>query len=190
MPAIVLCALAAHAAVYGTFAPEASGHAYFGWYAPAVTALSTVSLVLLPLAFAASVGAAPIRVRRAARRLLAGRAADLGGTRRRAASLAVGSFGFLVVQETLERSFSTNTFSLPHFGASTWLLLVAAVATAAGLVTLVGRAVDGLVAGLIGLSPRRRSLASAGVRPRLAARTCRPRPLAIHGALRAPPLLP
>jgi hypothetical protein len=190
LPAVVLCALAAHAAVYGSFAPADAEHSYFDWYAPVVTTLSTASLVLLPLALAASIGGRPTGLGRIARLLLAGRSEDYR-VGRQVAKLAIGSLCFLVAQETLERSLATDRLSPPHFGPSTWLVLLAAVATAAGLVALVGRAVDGLVEELLGrTAPPRGAPLVVAARHLLVTVGSRPRPLAVHGALRAPPLLP
>jgi hypothetical protein len=188
IPAVVLCALAGHAAVYGSFAPEGSGHSYFAWYTPAVTILSTASLALLPLALAASLTARPSRFGRVVRVLLSTRSAD-HDVRRRSVELAAGSLCFLVAQETLERSLATHGLSLPHFGPSTWLVLLAAVATAAGLVAFVGRAFGSLVDDLLGRAVPAGSRRATTLRPVLVAVSSRPRPLAVHGALRAPPTL-
>ena len=190
LPAVVLCAFAAHAAVYGSVAPGDTGHSYFGWYGPIVTSISTASLVLLPVALAASLGGRPSRLGRVARLVLTGRG-GAHGLWRRTAEVAIGSLCFLIAQETLERSVETNTLGPPHFGTFTWLVLVAAVASGAILVALLCRAVDGLVDELLGRSVSR-SHATAPIirRPALAAAGARPRPLAIHGALRAPPVLP
>ena len=188
LPAVVLCALAAHAAVYGSFAPEDSGHSYFAWYTPVVTTVSIASLALLPLALVASLGARPSRFGRVVRLLLSARSAD-HDVRRRAGQLAVASLCFLVAQETLERSLATDGISFPHFGAPTWLVLLAAVTTAAGLVALVGHAVDSLVDDLLGRAVPGGTRPASSLRPVLVAVCSRPRPLAIHGALRAPPTL-
>jgi hypothetical protein len=51
-PAVVLCALAAHAVVYRSLWPSGGDHGYLMWYAPLVALLSGLSLVVLPLGLA------------------------------------------------------------------------------------------------------------------------------------------
>jgi len=130
LPAVVLCALASHAAVYGSFEPNGAAHSYFAWYAPLVTTVSTAALVLLPVALVASLGGRPNRLGGVACRLLGARC-EASGVRRRTAQIACGSLSFLVVQEALERSVVTGRLTLPHLGVSSWLVLLAAVAVTA-----------------------------------------------------------
>src|SRR5262249_43950286 len=51
-PAVVLCALAAHAVVYRSLWPAGGDHGYLTWYTPLVAVLSGLSLVALPLGLA------------------------------------------------------------------------------------------------------------------------------------------
>src|SRR5690242_11381350 len=104
LPAAALCALAAHALVYGTFAPADGMHGYFGWYEPLVGMLSVGAVVALLAFFGmAWLGRMP--------RLRPGPAVS-------ARSLAFATFVFLVGQETLERSLASGSFAPASFTPS------------------------------------------------------------------------
>src|SRR5512132_2704544 len=81
-----LCALGAHALLYGTVRPDDGLHGYFGWYEPAV-ALAGIA--------AASV-ARPLWLRTTA---------PVAETSRR---LAATALAVLLAQESLERSFAAG----------------------------------------------------------------------------------
>jgi hypothetical protein len=159
-----LCALAAHALLYGTFRPADGLHGYFGWYEPAV-ALACV---------AAAVVARPVWLRSTA--------AVAESARRVAASSLV----VLLAQESLERSLAAGHPAFASLTPSELLLAVAAVSAGALVLALAlraGQAVARLV--LRVRRPRRRpatpswSVAAPALRPI--------RPLAAGFALRAPP---
>jgi hypothetical protein len=159
-----LCALGAHALLYGTFRPTDGLHAYFGWYEPGI-ALAGIAVALL---------ARPVWLRSSA---------PVAETSRRLATTAVF---LLLAQESLERSLEAGH---PAFAALTpSALLVALVgvsltALAFALVLRAGQAVARLV--LRARFARRRadvpswSVVASASRPA--------RPLAERFALRAPP---
>jgi hypothetical protein len=77
---------------------------------------------------------------------------------------------------------------LASFAPTTLAILVAAVLATAGCVALVERAITSLAAIVFRRGPTARSTASIELGPAHAAHRARPRPLTIHGGLRAPPL--
>jgi hypothetical protein len=165
--ASAVCALAAHAVVYGTFWPADGAHGYFGWYQP----LSLASLAGL---------VALLAVPRL-RRFVPWRAVSVGESAR---SLASSSLAFLIAQESLERTLATGHPAFAAFTPSQWLLLLLAIAAAALALSFALRAVLGRAAS----TPAPDSAASAeswSVRP-IGRR--RSRPLAERFALRAPPM--
>jgi hypothetical protein len=177
--AVPLCALAAHALLYRSFAPRDGAHAYLGWYEPAVAALSLLSLGAL-----AALLAVPALRRRAAP-LLARERAPLPG---RCARLATSSFAFLLVQECAEHIATEGRLQVPLQRPSTLALALLCAAAAAVALTLVERLVA--VVATRALAPARRALPTPQPAPRPHGHEpARPRPLAAHRALRAPPPL-
>jgi hypothetical protein len=185
LPAVALCALVAHAVVYRSLWPTDGAHAYFGWYAPLVAALSAAALLGLPallvVALRASDGDA--RLLRLARLLL-----PRHGGRRETVSIAAGALAFLVVQETLERSLQTGQVSPPAFAPAGWLVVCAALACLAACLTWVAGTFAGAVEAFRTRPAALRPDARAALRRDALARARRSCPLAVHGALRAPPL--
>jgi hypothetical protein len=157
-----VCALAAHAVVYGSVSPGDGAHGYFGWYQPLALA-----------AFVALIGL---------RRFVPWRAVSIAESTR---ALAVSGLAFLLVQESLERSFATGHAAFAAFTPTQWLLLLVAVTAAALVLSFALRAV-------FGRAPSARGSAAA---PAAAGWSLRPhgrrrsRPLAERFALRAPPRL-
>jgi len=188
--AVALCALATHAAVYGTLEPHGSAHRYFVWYAPLVVALSSTALLVLPLMLVISLLAG--RGSRPARLL-----ALLLPTRSTQSAMSSDTFKlasfalvFLTVQESLERSLATSRFVLAGFAPGTVLVLVAVVLVTAAIVVLVERAICSFAESI------RRDARSAARRParlrwqaRLTTLHRRRRPLALNRGLRAPPVV-
>ncbi len=179
----VPCALAAHAAVYRSFWPSDGVHGYFGWYQPAVGALSAASVValvgFLAVARVARACGSPLRLRAPAARIPLGRAV------RSYASTAVALF---LLQELLERSISAGRPSAAALLPSQWLTLFAAAALAALVLVLALRLAEAVVRTV--LQPDVVVLRGAARRwSVVAASPVRLRPLAARFALRAPPAL-
>ena len=170
MPRLVssaVCALAAHAVVYGSFWPADGAHAYFGWYEP----LSLASLAAL-----AGVLAVP-----RLRGLVPWRTFSVAESAR---SLAVSSLAFLLAQESVERTLVSGHPAFAAFTPSQWLLLLVSVAVAALALSFALRAVLGRASTASAPAPspvaKGWSIRSASAR--------RARPLAERFALRAPPV--
>lgn len=187
--AVVVCAFAAHAVAYGSPWPSDAEHGYFAWYAPIIAAVSAVSLILPPvvLVLALTTGKESRLVRLVARFLPVHTRRSIRGE---VAVLAASAFGFLLVQESLERWLTAGRFEVPSFPPQTWLTFVAALVVFAVLVVLVERAVSSLADAIC--ASGRASVPKAcktAPRPRSVRRRRRERPLAVHGGLRAPPLV-
>lgn len=185
---VLLCALAGHLALYGTLLPSGGVHAYFGWYEPLVAGLSVAALaVLAGLLLVAAFGGEALR-RRVVPVLLPAAARPLPGTVR-AVRLGLASVGFLVCQETLERTLSADRLSAAGFSSSQILVVLAVIGAAAALLALVERSCSQLIAlvapRLLRLRIRAASLSFPPARPPL---TRRRNPLAELRGLRAPPL--
>lgn len=185
---VLLCALGGHLALYRTLLPSGGGHAYFGWYEPVVAGLSVGALVVLAgLLLVAGLGGESLR-RRVVPVLLPTAARPLPGSVR-AVRLALASVGFLVCQETLERTLSEGRASAAAFAPSQILLVLAVIGAAAALVALVERSCSRLVAlvvpRLLRLRIRVAALSFPSARPLL---TRRRNPLAELRGLRAPPV--
>jgi hypothetical protein len=171
MPRLVasaVCALAAHAVVYGTLSPADGAHRYFGWYQPLSLACLAALVALLAVPRLRSfVPWRPVSVSATAR------------------SLAASSLAFLVAQESLERTLSSGHAAFVAFTPSQWLLVLLAVAAAALALSFALRAVLGRAAATSAPAPISSavswSVRSMGRR--------RPRPLADRFALRAPPVV-
>ncbi len=164
LPAAV-CALSAHALLYGTFRPGDGLHGYLGWYEPALSLAALVSLLLLRPAC--------LRMRY-----------PIGETTRR---LSVMALFVLLAQESLERSLQAGHPAFAVLTPSQLLVLLAGIAAAAFALAVALRA-GYVVAALLVRSRtvRRRTLARWSV---MTVRRRRTRPLAGRFALRAPPLL-
>jgi hypothetical protein len=186
---IALCALTAHALAYRSVLPEDGAHGYFAWYAPLVAAFSIAALVGATLALAITfTGGARSRPARILGALLPTRSAD-GPATPAVFRLATGALAFLTVQESLERSLSTGGFQLVSLTPSTLLVLVAGVLLTAGVVVLVERVVSSLADAVRRAPEKARRPARARWHVGPIATVERRRPLAVHGALRAPPPL-
>jgi hypothetical protein len=167
----VLIALAAHTVLWGAWAPSDGEHAYFGWYAPLVTGAGAAGLAgLLALVAVAAVGRRHPRAAALVRRILPGRSLPL---RLRAFQLACGALGWLVAQESIERSLQEGRVSLLALDARDLLLVLLATGLGALLVALAERGSGRLARALL-----HRELPPA---PRRAAvRLGRPRPVALR----------
>jgi hypothetical protein len=160
-----VCALGAHALLYGTFRPGDGMHGYFGWYEPALALAALATLVLVRPVW--------LRTRN-----------PIGETARR---ISTAAFVLLLVQESVERSLEAGR---PAFAVLTpaqlLVLLVGIVASALLLaVTLrAGQAVAGRL--LRGRTPRLHTGERWSV---VTVRRRTTRPLAARFALRAPPLV-
>jgi hypothetical protein len=181
-----LCALAAHAAVYGTFTPADGIHGYLGWYQPLVAALSLAAAAgLLGLVLAARLG----RGRRLAGAVRGFLPREEGrGTALPTIRLGRGALVVFFLQETLERSISSRSFEPASLRPSTWSLVLLVAILCAALLVLAGRGGIRLVlrAAAWRIRRLRRDPAPAPERewaPR------RRSPLALRQGLRAPPLL-
>ena len=188
--AVTLCALGAHAVAFGSLMPEDGAHGYFAWYAPLVGLLSALSIVATLLALTGALVSGPAsRPAVVIRSVLPTTATD-GTFFERVFRLATATLIFLAVQESLERSLSVGRLELASFAPQTLVLLAAAVLTAAATIAFVERALSVLVNIALGearATPRGRS--SCRRRPAHVVHRARLRPLAVHGGLRAPPVL-
>ena len=158
-----ICALGAHALLYGTFQPTDGIHRYLGWYQPAVALAAIVAVVVVRPAWLRT----QLPVGEAARRL------------------CLPALVILLAQESLERSVQVGQ---PAFAAMTpfaWLVLLAGIAGTAFVLALALRAGQAVVA----LLRRSRPKYGRAVAPRVtyAVAASRRRPLSGSVALRAPP---
>jgi hypothetical protein len=162
VPAAV-CALGAHALLYGSFRPSDGLHGYLGWYEPAL-ALAAIAAVLL--------------IRPAAWRSRL----PIGETAR---ALATWALVLVLGQESVERSLQVGHPAIAAMTPSGWLVLLFGVAATAFVLALALRAGQ-LAFLLLGRGRVRR----ARVLTRwIAALVALPiaRPLAGNIALRGPP---
>jgi len=185
---VALCALAAHAVIYGSFRPSDGVHGYFGWYEPVVFGLGAAVVVGLgALVVAVLLG----RGREWTRRLhgLLPAPDETGaGLAAPTVVLARASVVFLFLQETLERSLSARHLTPATFSPSTWWLALVASATFALLLVLTSRAGARLVGRV--LAPGRRFVPPKPLVapwPRVVSVSARRNPLANSHGLRAPP---
>ena len=164
LPAAV-CALGAHALLYGTFRPGDGLHGYFGWYEPALAVASFAALLLLRPAW-----------------LLTRRPIEETVRRLSATALLV-----LLAQESLERSLQSGQPAFAVMTPSQWLVLLAGIAATAFALAVA------LSAGQVVVALLRRARPDRARRTpgwSVVAVTLGPaRPLALRFALRAPPLL-
>ncbi len=160
-----VCALGAHALLYGTFRPGDGLHGYFGWYEPALAVVSLVAVLVCRPAW--------LRTR-----------LPIGETVRQVSTTALF---VLLAQESLERSLQAGHPVFAALTPSHWLVLLVGVAATAFVLACALRAGHVVVSLLFaGGSPRWRAHTGwsvVTVTPRSA------RPLAERFALRAPPLL-
>jgi hypothetical protein len=186
--AVTACALAAHAVAYRSVFPDDPAHRYLAWYAPLVAVISIASLVAVTLALTCALVFGPeSRFSRALESVLP-TPAPRGSSAPAIFHLASAALVFLAAQESLERSLAAQRLQLVSFRPTTLAVLVAIVLASASVVALLERVVSTFAEILFHVEPvvRRRS-GCARWRPALfAART--PRPLSVHGGLRAPPL--
>jgi hypothetical protein len=158
-----VCALGAHALLYGTFRPGDGLHGYFGWYEPALAAASIAALLL--------VRPACLRSR-----------LPVGETARR---VSFPALLILLVQESLERTLHVGHPAFAALTPSQWLVLAIGVALTALLLSVALRAGHVVLALLQrAREPTVHDLVHWSV---IAVDSCRPRPLALRFALRAPP---
>ncbi len=177
--AVLVCALAAHAAAYRSVWPQDGVHGYFGWYEPLVGALSAAAVAVVSLSLALG-----LRDRAVLGWLRPWRSPSrLAGAR-----LAALSLGVLLAQESVERSFGVDHVAIASFPALTWLVILASVSLAAAALTFLARCCSEL-AGLV-LRARARVRPAEGTRrPPAIPRACRRRhPLAECLWTRAPPV--
>src|SRR5438094_5589141 len=135
---IAVCALAAHAVLYGSVSPGGAMHGYFGWYEMLVGGLTLGGVLAVgALVLAAALGHGRSRLR-----------AVLPAPEERSAlqvaRLAQAALVFLFLQETLERSVSLGRAAVPSFAPSTWLLLLVSLVFFAALLVLAGRVGAGI----------------------------------------------
>ena len=117
LPAAI-CALGAHALLYGSFRPADGVHGYLGWYEPA--------LALAAIAFVVLIRPASLRSR-----------LPIGETARGLVSRALV---IVLVQESLERSLQVGHPAVAAMTPSGWLVLVAGLAATAFALALALRA--------------------------------------------------
>jgi hypothetical protein len=158
-----VCALGAHAILYGTFRPGDGLHGYFGWYEPA---LALVSLLTV-LAFR------PVWLRTAS---------PVGETARR---LGTTALLVLLPQESLERSLQAGQPAFAAFTPSQLLVLLLGIAVTALVLAFALRASQAVVALLLRVRPLRAWNVVRWSVVVVPARSARP--LAERFALRAPP---
>lgn len=164
IPAAV-CALGAHALLYGTFRPEDGLHGYLGWYEPGLAVVALAVLLVVRPAF--------LRTR-----------LPIGETAR---SLSLTTLFVLLAQESIERSVQMGQPAFAVMTPSQWLVLLVGVAATALLLAFALRAGQ-VVIHL--LRPTRTRATTAVARWSVVTVHRGPaRPLAQRFALRAPPQL-
>src|SRR4051812_48501734 len=98
-----LCALGAHALLYGSFRPAAGVHGYLGWYEPALALVAIAVVVLIrPVALRSRLPIAET-----------------------ARGLASRALVLVLVQESLERSLHVGHPAVAAMTPSGWLALLA-----------------------------------------------------------------
>jgi hypothetical protein len=178
--AVALCAQLAHVALYGSVLPHVGAHGYLGWYLPVLAVTAAVILAALPASLTCGVVA---NGRRSFGALLPARRHEriVPVVLR----LAVASGAYLLLQESFERTAESGSLQAASFSPLTWVGLAFALVLAAAVVVALERSIACLV---VRLATRMRSRGTVestllGTMQRLP----RLRPLAVHGALRAPP---
>jgi hypothetical protein len=161
-----ICALGAHALLYGSFRPEDGLHGYLGWYEPALALLAIAAVLLIrPAAWRSRLA--------------------IGETAR---GFATWALFIVLAQESLERSLHAGHPAVAAMTPSGWLVLVAGLAATAFVLALALRAGQAVYAFLTDARAARSSLLVSNA---LVAAVALPaaRPLAGNVALRAPPAL-
>ena len=159
-----ICALGAHALLYGSFRPAGGVHGYLGWYEPVLAVVAIAAVVI-------------VRPERLRTRL------PLGDVVR---TLSLPALLIVLVQESVERSVQLGHPAVVSMTPSGWLVLVVGIVATAlvlGLALRAGQAVFSLFS-------RRTRYARAAIqlvasRLELAAT----RPLAGNVSLRGPPAI-
>jgi hypothetical protein len=163
VPAAV-CALGAHALLYGAVRPGDGLHGYFGWYEPALAVVSLAALLMLR----------PSSLK------------TLQPVSETARGLSTTALVFLLAQESLERSLAAGHPAFTTLTPSQWLVLLAGIGATALVLAFGLRAGQAFVALL---QRRDASLELASARWSVVVDAGRRlRPLASRSALRAPPL--
>ena len=157
-----ICALGAHALLYGSFRPSSGVHGYLGWYEPAVALVAIAAVVI-------------VRPERLRTRL------PLGEVVR---SLSLPALLIVLAQESTERSVQLGHPAVVSMTPSGWLVLVAGVVATAlvlGLALRAGQAVLSLF--------KRRPRFARVVAQRIVSSFALPaaHPLAGNVSLRGPP---
>ena len=162
IPAAV-CALGAHALLYGTFRPTDGLHGYLGWYEPA---LAIVALVVLLV-----VRPACLRTR-----------LPIGDTAR---SLSLTTLLVVLAQESIERSVQSGQPAFAAMTPSAWLVLIVGVAATSLLLAFALRAGQAVIQLL--RPPLARTTTNVARWSVVTFHRGPARPLAQRFALRAPP---
>jgi len=160
-----ICALGAHALLYGSFRPDDGLHGYLGWYEPALAvATITAAILIRPVSWRSRL--------------------PIGETAR---GLMTSALLIVLAQESVERSLQVGHPAVAALTPSGWLVLVVGVTATAFALALALRAGQIAYSLLAGSTARRtrvvvRRIAVAVVLPTA-------RPLAGNVALRGPPAL-
>jgi hypothetical protein len=161
-----ICALGAHALLYGSFRPGDGLHGYLGWYEPALALLAIAAVLLIrPAAWRSRLA--------------------IGETAR---GFATWALFVVLAQESLERSLQVGHPAVAAMTPSGWLVLVAGLAATAFVLALALRAGQAVYAYLTDARAARPSLLVSNAVV-VAAALPAARPLAGNVALRAPPAL-
>ncbi len=160
-----MCALGAHALLYGSFRPADGLHGYLGWYEPALAVAAIAVVALLKPASLRS----RLPVEETAR------------------GLATWALFIVLAQESLERSLQVGHPAVAAMTPSGWLVVLFGVAATALVLALALRA--GQLAYLLftGSRVRRVRVLARWIAAPVALPAARP--LAGNVALRAPPAL-
>lgn len=188
--AILVCALATHAAAYRSFWPSDGVHGYFGWYEPLVGVLSGIAGTILLCALALGLRARRNPPSLWQRTLLAWLRPWRGSSPLVGARLAAASLGVLLVQESIERSVSLRQLAVASFPASTWLVVCVSVVVGGTALTFLARWCTQLVGIILSAPPRPafRSAVRPARQPAPPSTRRRPNPLATGLGMRAPPV--
>src|SRR5207237_10624904 len=109
-----VCALGAHALLYGTFRPGDGLHGYFGWYEPGLAIASLAAVLVVRPSWLRT-------------------ASPVGETARR---LSTTALVVLLVQESLERSLQSGAPAFAVLTPSQWLVLLAGIGATALVLAL------------------------------------------------------
>jgi hypothetical protein len=160
-----ICALGAHALLYGSFRPDDGLHGYVGWYEPALAIAALAAVVLIrPASWRTRLPIAET-----------------------ARSLATLALVIVLAQESLERSLQVGSPAVAELTPSGWLVLIVGVGATALVVALAMRA--GQIAYSLFTFRRARRVQVVGRRIAVAITLPAARPLAGNVALRGPPAL-